>query len=104
MEPDEKDALASSMLRHFQQIHHSQKPRVPRQLRGNVRKADRLNGIDFYVAGFIELIAIADFHVRTGPDSDAARDLAAPNAIAQALRKNHCRKSTRKKVLTSCPY
>ena len=88
MEADEIDILASAVFCDFEQIDHSQEARFPGQLRGDIRKADGLDGIDFDLA-FFHRVPRAHSYVRTNPDSDAARDFAAPHSLAQAFGKHH---------------
>src|SRR5258708_28052973 len=88
MEPPQINLLASTVLRHLQQIQHAQESRFACQLRSNVRKPDRLNRIDLDRA-FSHPVARTNSHVRAKPEPHAAGDLPSPNALAQPLREHH---------------
>ena len=88
MEADQIDVFAFAVLGDFQQIDEAQETRFARQLRSDVRKADRLDGIDFDLA-FFHAVAVADLDVGARPDADAARDFAAADSLAKALGEHH---------------
>src|SRR5260370_33284621 len=85
VESHQINLLASTVLRHLQQIQHTQKSRLPRQLRRNVREPDRLNRIDFDCP-FSHPVSRANSHVRPHPAPHAARNSPSPDAFAQPLR------------------
>ena len=88
MEPDEIDVLAWTVLRNLEKIDQAEESGLSRQLRSDIQEADRLNGIHFDFA-FYHPVSRTDFDVRTCPDSNAARNLPAPNSLSKTLRKNH---------------
>src|SRR5258706_5961784 len=88
VEPHQVNLLASTVLRHLQQIQHAQKPRLPCQFRSNVRETDRLNRIDLD-RPFSHRVSRANSHMRTHPEPHAARNFLSPNALAQPLREHH---------------
>lgn len=90
MEPDEIDILAPAVLRNLQKIDKAQETGRSRQTGSNIQQADRLNRIylDF---PFFHLVSLAGFDMRALPDSNAARDFPAPDALPKPLRKDHRR-------------
>lgn len=88
VEPNQINILASTMLRHLEQVQNAKKPGFARQLRSDIRESDSFNGIDFNRA-FLHGVSPADSHVRTRPYPYAASDLSAANFFAQSLRENH---------------
>lgn len=88
MEPDQINILALTVLRDLQEIDHTEETRLSRQLRGNVRKTDRLDGIHFDLS-FFHRVSGAYSDMWTGPDPDTARDFSAPNSLPQPLGEHH---------------
>ena len=88
MKTDEIDVLAAPVLGNFQKIDQAEESGLSRQLRGDIREADRLNGIHFDCA-FFHPVSQADFHTRAYPEANAAGDLPAPNAVPKPFRKHH---------------
>lgn len=88
VEPDQIDVLALSVLRDLQEIDHTFESRLARQIWSDIRETDRQNRIHLDRTLF-HAVAVADLDVRTHPYPDAARDLAATNALPQALGKDH---------------
>ena len=87
MEPDEVDVFAFAVFCNLEQIDDPEEPRLARQLRSDIEKADRLNGIDFDLT-FFHWVSIADLDVKTGPDADATGDFPVPDPLAQTFRKD----------------
>src|SRR5688572_30228420 len=85
MEPDQVHVLAAAVLRHLQQVDEAGEARGPRELRRDVGQRDPLDRVDLDRA-FAERVASADLDARALPDAHAARDLAAADAVVQALR------------------
>lgn len=88
MKSDQVDILASAVFRNLEQVYQTVEAGLTRELRGNMRKPDGLNGIDFDLA-FVHRIAAADPDARTHPDANAAGDVAAPHAVAKTFREDH---------------
>ena len=88
MKADEVDVVALAMLGHFEQVKDAGESGLAGQLRSDVGQADGRDGLnlDFAVA---HAVAVSDDDMRTGPDADAAGDLAADDALAQALGEDH---------------
>ena len=76
------------MLGHFEEIDEAQETGLSSQLRRNVGKTDGLDGVDFDLA-FFHAVTRAGFDVRAGPEADTASDLAAADALAEALGELH---------------
>jgi hypothetical protein len=87
VEPDEVDIFTFAMFRNLEQVDDAEEARRARQLRGDIEETDRFDGIDFDLA-FVHRVAVADLHVRTGPDADATGDFALPDPLAQTFRKD----------------
>src|SRR5271167_4363419 len=88
VKPHQINILAPAVLGDFEQVQHTQKPRLPCQLRSNIRKPDRLDRIHLDLA-LAHAVPPAHLHMRTHPDPHAARNLAAPNPLAQPPCKHH---------------
>jgi uncharacterized protein YdhG (YjbR/CyaY superfamily) len=88
VETDQIDILAPSVFRDLQQINHTQEPRLSRQLRSDVHKADRLDGVHLDLT-FFHAVSSARFDVRAHPDPYAARDFSAANSLAETLGERH---------------
>ena len=88
MKSDQIDILASAVLRNLEQVDQTVEAGLTRELRGDIRKPNGLNGIDFDLA-FVHRIAAADPDARTHPDANAAGDVAAPHAVAKTFREDH---------------
>ena len=88
MESNQIDILAFAVLGHFQQIDDAQKTGLPRQLRSDIRKADRLDGIHLDLA-FFHTIPMTDDDVRTLPYPHAASNFSKSDSLAKALGKRH---------------
>ena len=78
MKSDQVDILALAVFRNLEQVDQTVEAGLTRELRGDIRKPNGLNGIDFNLA-FVHLIAAAHADARTHPDANAAGDAAAPN-------------------------
>ena len=89
MKSDQVDILASAVFRNLEQVYQTVEAGLTRELRGDIRKPDGLDGIDFNLA-FVHRIAAADPDARTHPDANAAGDVAAPHAVAKTFREDHC--------------
>lgn len=87
MEPDEVDVFTFSVFRNLEQVDDAEEARRARQLRSDIEEADRFNGIDFDLA-FLHRVAVANLHVKTGPDADATGDFAVPDPLAQTFCKD----------------
>ena len=88
MKSDQVDILASAVFRNLEQVDQTVEAGLTRELRGDIRKPNGLNGIDFDLA-FVNRIAAADPDARTHPDANAAGDVAAPHAVAKTVREDH---------------
>jgi hypothetical protein len=73
---------------YFEQIENTEESRFAGELWRNVREAYRLDRVDFDLA-FIHAVTPARFHAWRLPNAHAARDLAAPDAVAEPLGKHH---------------
>src|SRR5579859_370929 len=76
------------MFRDLQQVQNAQKSRLPRQLRRNIWKPDRLNRIDFNLA-FLHPVPPAHSHAGTHPYPHTASDLPATYSLAQPFSERH---------------
>jgi hypothetical protein len=88
METNEIDILAFPVLGDFQQIDDTKETRLSRQLWSDIRKADRLDRIDFNFT-FFHTVPGAHSYVRTLPYSDTTGDFSATNSLAKPLGENH---------------
>ena len=88
MEPNQIDILAFAVLGDLEQVDESEETRLSSQLRRDVRKTNRLDGIYLNLT-FFHRIPAADFDVWARPDPNTARNLAAANSLAKPLRKHH---------------
>jgi hypothetical protein len=88
MKPDQVDILAAAMFRNLEEVDQTLEAGFTRELRGDIRKTNGLNGIDFDLA-FVHRIAAANPDAWTYPDANAARDVAAPHAIPKTFREDH---------------
>ncbi len=88
MKSDQIDILASAVFRNLEQVDQTVEAGLTRELRGDIRKPNRLNGIDFNLA-FVHRIPAAHPDARTHPDANAAGDVAAPHAVAKTFREDH---------------
>ena len=88
MEPNQIDILAPAMLRHFEQIDHTQKSRLARQLWRDIRKTDRLDRIHLDLT-FFHTVPGAHFDMGTRPYAHAASDFSATNSLAKTLGEDH---------------
>jgi hypothetical protein len=88
VEADQVDLFAGAVLGNFQQIEDAEESGFAREVGSDIREADGLNGIDFDFA-FFHAVSSADFDAGSLPNADAACDVSATNAIAEALRKHH---------------
>src|SRR4051794_30592726 len=76
MEANQKDAVALAVFGHLQQVDDAEKTRGARKDGSDIGQSDGFDGIHFNFARG-HRIAVARDDVRTGPDPDAASDLAA---------------------------
>ena len=88
MKADQVDILALAVFRNLEQVDQTVEAGLTRELRGDIRKPNGLNGIDFNLA-FVHRIAAAHPDARTHPDANAAGDVAAPHAVAKTFREDH---------------
>jgi hypothetical protein len=102
MEPDQINILALTVLRHLQKIDHTKETRFSSQLWGNVRKADRLDGIHFDLS-FFHRVSGAHSDMWAGPDPDTACDFSAPNSFPKSLGEHHQHILDRPGVLAVTP-
>ncbi|HYL74525.1 MAG TPA: hypothetical protein VEU96_09990 [Bryobacteraceae bacterium] len=98
MEPDQIDILAPAVLCNLEKIDEAEETGLSRQLRSDIREADRLNGIHFDFT-FFHRVPVPGFDMRVCPESDAAGDFSAPNAVAKTLGEDHEDEFTRAVVL-----
>jgi hypothetical protein len=68
------DILPWAVLRDFKQIDDTQKSRLPRLHRSDIRKTDPLDRIHHDLT-FFHAVPVAHFDMRTLPYADAASDL-----------------------------
>jgi len=88
VESNQIDPFAFPMLRNFEQIDDAEETRLPRQLRSDIRKTDRLDRVNLDLA-FFHWVLAADSDVRPHPYSDAAGDLSPANTLAKTLGEHH---------------
>jgi len=88
VESNQIDILAWAMLGNFEQIDDAQETGLARQLRCDIRKADRLNGIHLNLTVF-HTIPMTDDDVRTLPYTHAASNFSKADSLAKALGKRH---------------
>ena len=88
MKADQVDILALAVFRNLEQVDQTVEAGLTRELRGDIRKPKRLDGIDFNLA-FVHRIPAAHPDARTHPDANAAGDVAAPHAVAKTFREDH---------------
>lgn len=88
MKANQIDIVSFAVLGNFEQVKHAGEAGFPRQLRGDVRKADGSDGLDFDLA-VAHFVAIAGFDAGTGPDADAQCDVSVDNSLAKALGEDH---------------
>ncbi len=88
MKSDQIDILAAAVFRNLEQVDQTVEAGLTRELRGDIRKPNGLNGIDFNLA-FVHRITAAHPDARTHPDANAAGDVAAPHAVAKTFREDH---------------
>jgi hypothetical protein len=88
MEPDEIDILPRTVLRNLEKIDDAEETGLSRQLRGDLQQTDRLNRIDFDFP-FFHSVPLTDTDMRAFPDSNAARNIPAPDSLPKSLRKDH---------------
>ena len=88
MEPNQVDPFAFAVLRNLKQIDDTEETRLPRQLRGDIRKTDRLDRVNLDLA-FFHWVSAADSDARAHPYSDAAGDLSPANTLAKTLGEHH---------------
>jgi hypothetical protein len=88
VESNQIDIFALTVLSDLQQIDQSQEAGLPRQLRSDIRKTNRLDRIHLDLT-FVHGVSAADFDVGAHPYSDAARDFSAANALAKTLGEHH---------------
>ena len=88
MEPDQVDVLAATVLRDLEEVDDTAKTRLSRQLRSDIRETDRHDRIHFDLT-LVHAVAGADRDVGPRPYADTARDITAPNPLAQAFGEDH---------------
>ena len=88
MEPDQINILALTVLRHLQKIDDTKETRFPRQLWGNIRKTDRLDGINLDFALF-HCVSGTDLDMWAGPDPDSASNFSPSNSLAKTPGEYH---------------
>ena len=93
MEPDQIDILAFIVLGDLEQIDETQEARLARQLRSDVRKANRRDRVHFDLT-LIHAVPGAHFDMGTRPYSNTASDFTATNSLAKSLREHHKREFT----------
>jgi len=94
VKPNQKDSVASTMLRHFEQVENTKKTRFPRKFRSNIQKADWLDRVHLNLP-FLHPVAAADFDPRLRPNSHRTRDFSASDPLAKPLGKEHQEESER---------
>jgi len=90
VEADQVDILASSMPRDLQQIGEAEETGFSRELRRNLRKLDRLDGVDLDLA-FVHTVTGADPYVRTTPNANAAGNLSPTDSFAKTFGEDHAK-------------
>ena len=88
MEPDEIDVLAPTVFRGLEEIDHAIETRLAREVWRDLPETNRLDRIHLDLTRF-HAVAAADRDVGARPDSNAARDLPAPNSVAEPLGEDH---------------
>jgi hypothetical protein len=88
MEADQVDVVAFAVFGYFEQVENAEEAGSAGELRGDVGKADGLDGVDFDLA-FFHLVALADGDAESDPDADAAGDFTAADAVSKAFGEDH---------------
>jgi len=94
MEPDQIDILARTVLCNLEKIDDAEETGLSRQLWSNIKQTDRFDGVHFDFP-FFHSVPLTDTDMRAFPDSNAARNIPAPNSIPKTLRKEHKEEFTR---------
>jgi hypothetical protein len=102
VKPDQIDVLAATVLCDLEEVDYTLETRLPRQLWSDIRETDRQDRIHLDLA-LLHPVAVTDLDVGARPDSDAARDFAATNALSQALREDHAKSLPRHRVGSGAP-
>ena len=89
MEANQIDVLSSAVFRDLEKIEYAKKPGGNGEGRSDIRKADRLDGIDFDLTVIVHAVASACFDVRTQPYPHAAGDFPAADAVSQSFSEDH---------------
>lgn len=89
MKAHQINVAPSTVVGDLQEIDDPKETGLSRQLRSNVRKTDRLDGVDFDFA-FLHPVPPAHPHMRPCPYPDTARDFSTTNALPQTLGEHHC--------------
>jgi hypothetical protein len=88
VEPNKIDIFAFTVLGNLEQIDDPKETRLPRELRSDIRKTDRLDRIHLDLA-FFHRVPGAHSDVGTHPYSDTACDFSAANSLAKPLGEHH---------------
>jgi hypothetical protein len=90
--------FAGAVLGDFEEVEDAEEAGGAGELRGDVGKADEVDGVDLDFA-FFHAVAVADDDVGTHPDADAAGDVATADAFAEALGEGHGRSLARRQKI-----
>jgi hypothetical protein len=88
MEADEIHIFAWAMLGDLQQIDQAEKSRLACEGGRDFLKTDLFDGV-YFDFPFLHAISLAGGDVRILPNPDAASNLAAPDAVAEAFGEGH---------------
>ena len=90
VEVDQVDILAFTVPRDLQQIGEAEETRFSREFRRNLRKLDRLDGIDLDLA-FVHTVTGADPYAWTTPNANAAGNLSPADSFAKTFGEDHAK-------------
>jgi hypothetical protein len=88
VKPNQIYVIALAVLCNLKQIEYSEETGFPRQFRSDIRKPDRCDRLDFYLA-VSHAIAAAFHDMGPSPNPDATSNVAANHPFAKTLGKNH---------------
>ena len=88
MEPNQINIFSPAVLRDFEEIEDTQKPRCLCQGVRDIRETNRFDGIH-HNRSVVHRITAADLHMGTHPDPNTACDFSTANPVAQTFGENH---------------
>ena len=91
MEADQVDILAFAVPRDLQQIGESKETGFSCEIRRNLRKLDRLNGVDLDLA-FVHAVTGPNPYARKTPNANAADNLSPTDSFAKTFGEDHAKR------------